>query len=318
MAIYKGGDLDNLIDLINENNPNLPWPLDKVNFIYGKPVPIVGATDAQPNTTVRVQAKFASKYRGSIDVVYRRVNLSTLFRGIPIIIYRWWSGNIYMRDLLPLINEKYGLNLANDFGQGEGWSTSTSGQLRTLLQNANNYFYTGSVQVRLFLDKEELGLDILRVVDIDRVAWPGGNDFTRDRRGQGEFLLTHVDFTENSIMQGDTGTYFTGSQIVAGLNQTLPGMFAIAPDGSSSNNTYYARPPFRLDTEVQRTSLYNLMRTGPSPSPDQVGASYDSGTLKEGFNRARTFSKLNGHLDLVLNNDDKTPVVGALYINFNV
>ena len=81
MAIYKGGDLDNLIDLINENNPDLPWPLDKVNFIYGKPAPIVGATDAQPNTTVRVQAKFNSTYRGSIDVAYRRVNLATLFRG---------------------------------------------------------------------------------------------------------------------------------------------------------------------------------------------------------------------------------------------
>lgn len=316
MAIYKGGDLDNLIDLINENNPDLPWPLDKVNFIYGKPVPIVGATDAQPNTTVRVQAKFNSTYRGSIDVVYRRVNLATLFRGIPIIIYRWWSGTIFMRDLLPLINEKYGLNLANDFGNGQAWDTGDSGAKRPLSQNANNYSYTGSVQVQVFLDKEELGLDILRVVDINRVAWPGGNDFTRDRRGQGEFLLTHVDFTEDATLTTDAAQWWTGTSLATALNKTVPQMFAVTE--STVNNTFYSRPPERLDSAAEKLAAYTFMRTQPSPSLDVPGTNFRSGTLKEGYNRVKLISRASPTELLLLNNEEKTPVVGVLYAHFNV
>ena len=316
MAIYKGGDLDNLIDLINENNPDLPWPLDKVNFIYGKPAPIVGATDAQPNTTVRVQAKFNSTYRGSIDVAYRRVNLATLFRGIPIIIYRWWSGYIYMRDLLPLINEKYGLNLANDFGNGNSYHISESGAKKALSQNDNNYFYTGSVQVQVFLDKEELGLDILRVVDINRVAWPGGNDFTRDRRGQGEFLLTHVDFTENATLTVGTENNWTGTSLATALNITVPQMFSVTE--ATTNNIFYEKSPERLDSTAEKLAAYNLMRTQPSPSLDVPGASSRNGTLKEGYNRVKLFSRVNQDYTLLLNNEEKTPVVGVLYVHFNV
>ena len=174
-----------------------------------------------------------------------------------------------MRDLLPLINEKYGLNLANDFGNGNSYHISESGAKKALSQNANNYFYTGSVQVQVFLDKEELGLDILRVVDINRVAWPGGNDFTRDRRGQGEFLLTHVDFTENATLTVGTENNWTGTSLATALNITVPQMFSVTE--ATTNNIFYEKSPERLDSTAEKLAAYNLMRTQPSPSLDVPG-----------------------------------------------
>ena len=161
MAIYKGNDLDNLIEIINESNPQLPWALDKENFIYGPPQEITGTGDKDHNTRIRVQAKMSSPYRGSVDLTYRRIRLSTLFRGIKVEIHRWWTGTSYRRDILPLINEKFGLNLHNDFGNGNSWHSSHSGSARVLELNKNNYQYTGAVNIWMYMDKEELGLDVL-------------------------------------------------------------------------------------------------------------------------------------------------------------
>lgn len=212
MGFYTGNDLDNLVELINtENASTLPWPLDKENFIYSLPESIDGAKDSEANTKVRVQAKSSSKYRGSVNVEYRRINLSTLFRGIPIQIYRYWTGYTYMRDVLPLINERYGLNLKQDFGNGPYWAVSQSGTPKLLTQDKNNYFYTGSTNVVCYMDKEELGLDALLVKDIDRIEWPGGNVFSTpegepvDRRGQGQFLLAGGDFTEYFMEENRSG-----------------------------------------------------------------------------------------------------------------
>ncbi len=254
MGFYKGNDLDNLIDLINsENVGTLPWPLDKTNFIFGKPQIIPSVSDTEANTIVRVQAKSSSQYRGSVDVKYRRINLATLFRGNPIHIHRYWVGTTYMTTLIPLINEKYGLNLKQDFGNGPSWAVSQTGQAKALSQHVDNYFYTGSANVFCFIDKEELGLDTLTVKNIKTVQWPGGNDFSYDRRGQMEFRLAGKEWTSEPRINAATGVNLYTRDILDFLADRPIEGYTLTSKGTTNSGPITVS----MYTEAQSNSAFN-------------------------------------------------------------
>lgn len=345
MAIYTGGDLDNLVALINESNPQLPWELDSTNFIYGPPQVIDGATDKQHNTRIRVQAKMSSPYQGSVDLTYRRIKLSTLFRGIKVEIHRWWTGTANMKQILPLINEQFGLNLHDDFGNGPTWTVAQAGQSRVLELNPLNYMYTGQVNIWMYMDKEELGLDVLKIGDIDRIQWPGGNDFSVDRRGQAQFLLTDGDFTEYYMNHNATGssningTDFTSGkfhEIISfirpdlefGDNSTttvnIDGTNTIVNTGrftNSSGNSRLAASGLNgtaLDTEAQILNLENNLRS-------KAYLDRNVPLHGHGFNRIGQYIPATGYGLRIVNErnpetdaiTDYTPIVGELVLKWN-
>lgn len=209
MPLYKDTDIQNLIALINQDNPQLPFPLDEVSFIYGAPQVIATLPNGH-NTRVRVTPKGSSPYRGAVDITYRRIDLTTLFRSVKVEFTRWINNGTNMTHamMVPILNQLYGINLDTDKTTlNASWTVNSSGsinntgQVRTLSAAANNYFYVGSVSVYWHRGQQELGLDILTTTELAGATWPGGNDFVAydDRSLHGEFLLSGIDVTEHAI-----------------------------------------------------------------------------------------------------------------------
>lgn len=334
-GLYSGGDLDNFIDLINEtNSETLPWPVNKTDFLFGVPQVISGATDDKPNTTVRIQARNNSVYRGTVDVEYRRLNLATLFRGIKVELHRFWNSTQHMTNIVPLINEMYGLNLHQDFGNGASWSTSQSGISRVLSLNSNNYMYTGSVAIWMYMDKEELGLDVLTVQDIDRIQWPGGNQFEDeegnpiDRRGQGQFLLTGGEFTEHyqtNNINGDIPIQYNHTVFRNTMQALHPDLefTSIASNVWDIQSSHVMMSPATwnnrtLATESQNNALYDLMRS-------KAALDRDVPLHGHGFNRIGHYTPTGSYRLAIVNARDPetgevtdfTPIVGEIVIKHN-
>jgi hypothetical protein len=116
MALYPKQSLQMLVDLINAANPNLPVPVTTTNVLYGTPTAITPTGGNIQNTSIKVTAVAASKYIGNTTLTYRRLDFGTLFRSLPIVIYKYspaltGQSPYKISDLLPAINAKYGLNL---------------------------------------------------------------------------------------------------------------------------------------------------------------------------------------------------------------
>jgi hypothetical protein len=116
MSLYPKQSLQMLVDLINQANPDLPVALTTTNVLYGTPSAVTPSGGNVQNTSIKVTAAAGTKYIGNATLLYRRIDFGTLFRGLPIVIYKFspasTGANPYkISDLLPAINQKYGLNL---------------------------------------------------------------------------------------------------------------------------------------------------------------------------------------------------------------
>jgi hypothetical protein len=124
MPLYSKQSLQLLVDLINQANPGLPVPLTTTNALYGAPSAITPAAGTVQNTSIKVTAAAGTKYVGNTTLTYRRIDFGTLFRSLPIAIYKYspaaTNASPYkISDLLPAINAKYGLTLqASDIVDG--------------------------------------------------------------------------------------------------------------------------------------------------------------------------------------------------------
>lgn len=282
MPLYKNSGLQNLIDLINQDNPGLPFQINETECLFGTPVAIATLPNGH-NTRVKVLAKSSGKYRGSVQVTYRRIDLSALFRSVSARFDRYLaSGSMTHSMMIPIINQKYGLNLeVANTTLSAGWSTSQSGQSRTLSAVNANYFYVGSLSVQWFQSPAELGVDILLNPDLNGAAWPGGNDFTSyaDRSLHGEFLLASLDFTEFALANGWPVTAGGPVSFAAGATPMLDEINAKA--GTSLNiNAYNAT------TNPQGLGGYTY-NTVPLPNASWPMAN------REGFTAARIFNTEN-------------------------
>jgi hypothetical protein len=116
MSLYPKQSMQMLVDLINASNPTLPVPLTASNALYGTPTVITPAAGTIQNTSIKVTALAGTKYVGNTTLKYRRIDFGTLFRSLPIVIYKYSPATVgqnpyKISDLLPSLNAKYGLNL---------------------------------------------------------------------------------------------------------------------------------------------------------------------------------------------------------------
>lgn len=183
MAIYTKTAKQMLVDLINEGNPNLPFPINDTDFDFTLPETITDPGNGH-NTKIRVIAKPNTNYIGNIVVTYRRLNVGFLFRNMTLEVQKWVansgqaSGNLIQIDtLLPLYSEKYGI----PFTVGEwnnAWLTGYNGirgDAFTLSPRSSNLVFIGTIQAKWFVGERTLE----SLLPVDVVAgrlYPGGNN----------------------------------------------------------------------------------------------------------------------------------------------
>lgn len=262
MALYTKAYLAALVDLINEANPSLPFKIDATNFVYSAPTAITTSDGTGNNTSIRVSAKKASGYRGQITVQYRRLDLSTMFRGQSVAITRYLaSGGMDLATLIPLLNDKFGMNftaLATDFTLSGTWTSAQSGTLRNLVAASTNLFWVGTLPVTWTQGLPDLSLDVVKVTTLTGAQWPGGNDFSVDRTKQGEFLLWSLDATDYGATLDSMGTL--GGQLYwSSFPSYAQGLASLINSQDSSINAGYTQdstPDLQLfGKTMQRLSL---------------------------------------------------------------
>jgi hypothetical protein len=205
MPIYQGTAIKNVYDLINRDNPGLPFPVNESTFLLGLPVTIA-LTPQKHDTQIRLTPKAGSMYRGALTLTYRRIDLPKLFRENKPRIQRFLTGRWYsVTEFLPLINNQFGLNFSLvDFVDT---ATLMNGVYApeadfTLTSKTTSLMYTGNATFRWVQDKEELGVDIMATAELAGAVWPSNakNDFTAwdDRRAYGTWLFWDRHFTEEA------------------------------------------------------------------------------------------------------------------------
>lgn len=208
MAIYSQTAKQQLVDLINEGNPDLPFPLNTVDYDFTNPVTLSTPLENGHNTEIRVIAKPSAPYTGNVLLTYRRLNLAYLFRGVIPTVRKWTpsaGGNdtqqrIYLHDLLPLFTKKYGILLDPSQIQNVG----LDGRFGLYPDNYNLYMraeatspiFVGQTGFKWIIGERTLS-DLLSVDDVDGRHWPGGDDFSGDteRKVYMTPLTYNTDFT---------------------------------------------------------------------------------------------------------------------------
>lgn len=206
MPIYSGTSIKNVFDLINRDNPDLPFPCNSDTFLLGA-VNAITPTASGHNTTIRLVPKNGTLYRGGITLTYRRIDIGTLFRDIVPTIERFVPLPEYLpgAEVFTLLNANYGTNFDQvDFISMDNRIHYSYAPTRTLSLTTlpASYMYVGTVTIRWNQGREELGRDIMTVTELKGAVWPGsdGNDFvtTPDRSFYGTWLFADRHFTEEA------------------------------------------------------------------------------------------------------------------------
>jgi hypothetical protein len=286
MPIYQGTAIKNVFDLINRDNPGLPFEVSANTFFVGLPTTIA-LTPQKHDTQVRLTPKGSSMYRGGITLTYRRINLPQLLRENKPRIQRFLAPRWYsMTEFLPLINNQFGLNFSLvDFADT---TTLMNGVYApeadfTLSSKPTSLMYTGNATFRWVQDKEELGVDIMATAELGGAVWPSNakNDFTAwdDRRAYGTWLFWDRHFTEEAVA-GAWPITVVSTQVASNDTTTYGGIGKLYADAFVNQNleinfgTYHATDnPKGLGAKQIFLRFINLPNAA-YPEVNRAGFSY--------------------------------------------
>lgn len=280
MAIYGKTAKKTVVDLINEANPELPFPINETDYEFSLPEVINPALENGHNTRIRLICKTTAPYIGNVVLTYRRINLAYLFRGLEPLQVSHWAPNIgyahsnhvlYSDELLPKLSDKYGINL--DIGHFRNLSLNTYQGIRldpwALTANENSLMYVGSVSVVWEIGKRTL--ESLIAVDVlDGRQFPGGNVIDETHKYYVTPDSFGIDFTDHAtLLQNLTAPTYWSSGYYVGYTtdgRAAPFINTILPmisrrDGQKysatfGNPTGYMNTDFDLSgCEVRRATL---------------------------------------------------------------
>lgn len=205
---------DLLIDLINHDNPNLPIPVKKGDFIFGAPTVVTG--DSYYNTEIMATPRNNSGYLGYRKFKYRRIDLAALFKNISPEIWKYQASTSAV-PYSAVVNEfvaRYGVNvkLGVDIADGS-FPAATTGYYPVLSAAATwntvvtSLAYVGSFQIRWVLADQELA-NLITQPNLDGRLYPGGNDFSAGANHKHVLDMEWygIDFTEISSTLQTTPT----------------------------------------------------------------------------------------------------------------
>lgn len=183
MAIYSKTTKQMMVDLINEGNPQLPFPINATDFEFTVPE-IIPETPAGHNTSIRISARPNTDYVGNVVLTYRRLNIGYIFRNMTLLVDRWMPNigmsttYIQLRELLPLFGEKYGFNFIPEewYDQALTGYNGISGHTFNIRPLPTNLAFVGAVAAKWLIGEQSLET-LLPVDVIPGRQYPGGNDF---------------------------------------------------------------------------------------------------------------------------------------------
>lgn len=139
-----------VVDLINRDNPQLPFPIKYDECFFGLPTTVSVPAGEFRNTEVSVTPRPNSPYIGAFKVRYRRLRMQTLFPD-GVWFDDWYIGqNLLITEVLPVINQRTGMQLKvadTTLVPTSYFYTGLTGAM-SLAMHANNLAFTGTLSVK--------------------------------------------------------------------------------------------------------------------------------------------------------------------------
>lgn len=109
---YRKPTIELVVDLINRDNPDLPFPIVANECFLGTPVAWSAAGNFR-NTEINVTPRPNSPYIGGFKVRYRRLLISSLIPDGRVTHDEWYlnTGGIPIADFLAIFNKRTGMSL---------------------------------------------------------------------------------------------------------------------------------------------------------------------------------------------------------------
>lgn len=148
MGYYDRSSLDLLCQQIIRDNPDIPYPLTPDNVVVLSGPFTTGLGSSGRNARITLNGRGGSGFSGKHEFFYDRLNIGSMFNGITVVFDAEGDSKTYA-DLLPALNEQYGLGLvAADLSNG-GSKLSYGYQPTpvTLTIASTSPAYTGSLTV---------------------------------------------------------------------------------------------------------------------------------------------------------------------------
>ena len=272
MPKYNKPSVDLVVDLINESNPQLPFPIETGKVLFtGLATRTPGSGEYQ-DTQIKVNAKNNTEYVGNKLLQYRRIDIGKLFRGTSIEIHKYSptsiSQNPYtLHQLLDDINAKYGLalttaevtNIAFPAASDNYYPTIRTSKVNMVIQSTS-LAWKGTVEVRWVQAPQELQTMITQPELTGRL-YPGGNDFSGAHPYVLDLEAYAIDFTEtNAAGLNATGTFGSGIAAQITAQQTLVTLLAQVTGKAYAMDSANAGQPYNLyGCSYQKFALPNVV-----------------------------------------------------------
>lgn len=181
MYPYEQPQLTTFLNLINESNGVLAVPITVSMIRALTPTAITPGTGQIQDTSVRLMARPGQPYFGSQTVFYRRINLSTFFRGLSPVKLPLFTGSttaITAAQLVAALNSLYGLALVSTDLTGTTYGTGTV----TVTIAATSLCYEGSFTLSWTPAKQQIALAFAAAANGDvlngKILVPTGQTLT--------------------------------------------------------------------------------------------------------------------------------------------
>lgn len=213
-----------VLELINAANiveqTALLGPLQQSDIVYGVPQP---TPQGVKNTQLVVSAAYTSAYEGAVVVTYNRLDITTFFKNIAVNLDV--QGATTTSDLLPKLNQLYGLGLVSDEVIESPVSplTSTTPSVTHSIQfRPESLVYTGVLSVTVGPDSAvgQVLASVVQTTLLGGLYYPSNNTAL----GQAYLYSYRLDFTADaSTLAGLTqGTPSELQTIARLINNRVP------------------------------------------------------------------------------------------------
>lgn len=223
--------VDLITDLINVANETT---LDENKISFGEPV-VITPDENGHNTTCVVSSVPGSGYRGDVTVSYIRLAIDLLFKNIAVNLDV--SSAVTTKDLLPLLNSKYGLGLTIDDIEDNAIDTATQPVTHTIVMKETSLAYINQVVTTIGPDPE-IGekLDtVILTTNLNGLLYPNADT----TKAQAREYSWGVDASSISayLEVRATGEEITDDALATELNKIVPNTWVYDADAAQDYNT---------------------------------------------------------------------------------
>lgn len=222
---------DLIIDLINIANSST---LDETKITFAAPTVITPGQDGH-NSTSLVSSIPGSGYRGNVTVSYIRLDIGLLFANIALNL----NVTTYTstKDLLPLLNSKFGLGLTTDDIQDNPIDKTGNPVTHTIVTKATSLAYIGQVTTTIGPDPdvgERLDTVIL-TTNLNGLLYPNGDT----TKAQAREYSWGVDCSSISawLQVRATDETITDNSLATELNKVVPDTWVYDANAAQDYNT---------------------------------------------------------------------------------